>query len=246
MLSHVPSQENIIFNQARCLSDKAFKISDIVKANAKHKPGKVVGTVTQKQLKKTATTKAKKTDSVEEINDKETADKTSSTKIRKKKSVEETNDIATSDKATSSKTRKKKTGTVENIDKDTEVTESDTIINPVPPYLKSILEIPMVLDKEVDSADFKEFLEDLELKHLPSVSTIISATQSPDQVKILERWKTNMIKELGGLEQFNQYHKGNDTFAHLIINLIELARIKGALRHVQTEVTQIRLHICAV
>ena len=209
VLSHAPSQENIIFNQARCVSDKAFKISDIVKANAKHKPGKIVGTVTQKQLKKTATTKAKKTDSVVEINDTETSDKTSSTKIRKKKSVEETNGIATSDKASSSKTRKKKTDTAENIEKDTEVTENDTIINPVPTYLKSILEIPIVLDKEVDTADFKEFLEDLELKYLPSVSTIISATQSPDQVKILERWKSNMIKELGGQEQFNEYHKGN-------------------------------------
>ena len=192
--------------QKRQFSDNTFNINDIIKANAKHKPaGKSIGTSTNKQLKKTAA-KPKKT----------TGEQVSKTGKVKTKEIE-----ADYEKENNVETKSVTKGKGKTVDiLETEKTEAgsevkDSELSPVPAILKTVLEIPLIVSSDLDVdrlAEFKEFVEDLELKYLPSVSRIISATQSPEQVKVLERWQARMTKELGGEAQFKEYKQGTHIF----------------------------------
>ena len=192
--------------QKRQFSDKTFNINDIIKANAKHKPaGKSIGTSTNKQLKKT-TTKPKKTPG-------EVVNKTGKAKT---KEIEAENEKESNVETKSVRKGKGKTADILETEKRKAGSEvKDDELSPVPVILKSVLETPLIVNSDLDVdrlAEFKEFVEDLELKYLPSVSRIISATQSPEQVKVLERWQARMTKELGGEAQFKEYKQGNNIF----------------------------------
>ena len=187
--------------QTRQLSDKAFNLNDIIKANAKHKPGKSIGTATKKQLNKTVT-KPKKTSEEE-------ANKTGTAKAKKTNTEDDKGTNVKKKTASKSKKETSDISETEKVEAGSEAEQSE--LSPVPAHLKTVLEIPLIVGSDLDMdrlAEFKEFVEDLELKYLPSVSTIISATQSPEQVKVLERWQARMTKELGGEEQFKQYKQG--------------------------------------
>ena len=188
---NVYNYEGLIGNQHRCFSDDGFNLSDILKANAKHKPNKSVGTASSKQLNKSNTAKAKKKDP-------ETGKTTETPDKVKKKDPEISKTVKTFGKESSS-------------DDSKENSDSVRKTGCVPACLETLLEIPFIPNGEVEidrSAEFKEFLEDLGLNYLPYVTTIIKATQPPDQIKVLERWQAKMVKELGGEDQFNQYKKG--------------------------------------
>ena len=195
--------------QIRQSSGQTFNINDIIKANAKHKPGgKNVGTSTKKQLKKTAAKPKKVTG--------DATSKTGTTKAKKLEAeIEKDNNVEMNSSEIGIENTPEVSETenteVEPKGKGTESEVKDTELGPVPLILKTVLEIPLIVSSDLDVdklSEFKEFVEDLELKYLPSVSRIITATQSPEQTKVLERWQAKMIKELGGEEQFKEYKQG--------------------------------------
>ena len=196
----------LVVTQNRSLSNSAFNLSDIVKANAKAKPNKSVGTTSSKQLNKSNAAKVKKKDLVTctPKSGETLLDKSGKTKKTKKQPETE---IAQSTENLDNNSNPK----AQNEEVDIGKRPDCNSVNTVPAYIEALLNMPLISDKIIDTdrrAEFKEFVEDLELKYLPSVSTIINQTQSPEQAKVLERWKDRMLKELGGEVQFNQYKRG--------------------------------------
>ena len=194
----------LVVTQNRSLSNSAFNLSDIVKANAKAKPNKNVGTTSSKQLNKSNAAKVKKKDLDTPKSGETLIDKSGKTKKTKKQS--ETENAESTENLDNNSNPK-----AENEEVDMGKKPDCNSVNTVPAYIEALLNMPLIPDKIIDTdrrAEFKEFVEDLELKYLPSVSTIINQTQSPEQAKVLERWKDRMVKELGGEVQFNQYKRG--------------------------------------
>lgn len=80
-------------------------------------------------------------------------------------------------------------------------------------FIKSVkIFQPLTSELEENGEKFREFVEGLKVRNLPSVTKIISATQTDYQKYLLEQWKLKMIEKLG-LQGFEEYQKGY----HLII-----------------------------
>lgn len=81
----------------------------------------------------------------------------------------------------------------------------------IPDWFSVVLESPLYSDKQIDvskHAQFKEFVEELDIKYMPSVSTVIKKTESKTQQEVLRKWKESKTRELGGEEQFQRYQQG--------------------------------------
>lgn len=86
----------------------------------------------------------------------------------------------------------------------------------LPDWFSVVLESPLQAEGAIDTVKhqkFKDFVEDLELKYLPSVTTVIKETQSKKAQEVLKKWKEDKTEQLGGPEQFQKYqndllHKG--------------------------------------
>ncbi|XP_060561176.1 mitochondrial genome maintenance exonuclease 1-like [Ruditapes philippinarum] len=92
-----------------------------------------------------------------------------------------------------------------------EVTQTPEDELDIPDWFSTVMELPFYAQEEIDSsnhAQFKEFVEGLDITYLPSVSTVIKQTESKSSQTVLKRWKASKIKELGSEEQFEKYHQG--------------------------------------
>ena len=81
----------------------------------------------------------------------------------------------------------------------------------IPECFSFILDMPLYSGVDVDLAretEFKSVIDELGLGRLPSVSRVISDTQSPAQKAVLARWEREKTKELGGVDQFMAYKQG--------------------------------------
>ena len=193
-----------VVTQNRSLSNSAFNLSDIVKDNAKAKPNKSVGTTSSKQLNKSTADRIKKKD-LDTPNSGETLIDESG-KTKKTKRQPETDSAQSTENLDDNNNPK-----VQNEEIDIGKRPDCNIVDTVPANIEALLNIPLILDKMVDTnrcEEFEEFIEDLELSYLPSVNSIINLTKSPEQIKRLERWKDKMVKELGGEVQFSKYKRG--------------------------------------
>lgn len=75
-------------------------------------------------------------------------------------------------------------------------------------FIKSVrLSQPLAPDLEGYKEKFASFVEKMNLKRLPAVTRIISATQTDYQKYILQQWKLRMIEKLG-TQGFEEYQKG--------------------------------------
>ncbi|XP_053393925.1 mitochondrial genome maintenance exonuclease 1-like [Mercenaria mercenaria] len=104
------------------------------------------------------------------------------------------------------KARKSKT----NASKDEVSVEPEERVD-VPHWLGTVMDCPLYSNSKIDvskQAQFKDFVEELDMSYLPSVSTIINRTESESQKKVLKRWKAAKTKELGGEKQFKEYQQG--------------------------------------
>ncbi|KAL4238717.1 mitochondrial DNA repair [Mactra antiquata] len=91
-----------------------------------------------------------------------------------------------------------------------EVTQSTDTDIVIPECFSVLLELPLTAEKKVDKGkleEFKQIIEEIDIKYLPSVSTVIKATESKKQKEVLENWKKQKIEELGGEEKFLNYQK---------------------------------------
>lgn len=66
---------------------------------------------------------------------------------------------------------------------------------------------PLVPEQEEYLERFTSFVQEMNLRNLPAVTRIISATQTDYQKFILEQWKLRMVEELG-VQGFEEYQKG--------------------------------------
>ena len=81
----------------------------------------------------------------------------------------------------------------------------------IPDWFSTVMELPLYAEKEINRTNhalFKEFVEDLDIPYLPSVSTVLKETESKSQKYVLKKWKDAKTKELGGEEQFEKYKQG--------------------------------------
>jgi hypothetical protein len=75
-------------------------------------------------------------------------------------------------------------------------------------FIKSVKMFqPLPSELEENEERFREFVEGLGLRNPPSVTKIISVTQTDYQKFLLEQWKLKMIEKLG-LQGFEEYQKG--------------------------------------
>ena len=75
-------------------------------------------------------------------------------------------------------------------------------------FIKSVrLSQPLTPELEGYKEKFASFVEKMNIKRLPAVTRIISATQTDYQKYILQQWKLRMIEKLG-LQGFEEYQKG--------------------------------------
>jgi len=114
-----------------------------------------------------------------------------------------TNQARITDHVTSSKKSTKQ--------KDTKV-KTQKKLGDEPECFTVILDCPLYKESHLDTTkhtEFKDYIEELEIGYLPSVSSIIKKTESQKQQEVLRRWKEGKIRELGGEEEFNAYRKGN-------------------------------------
>lgn len=80
----------------------------------------------------------------------------------------------------------------------------------IPEWFQVVLNSPFYPEGNVNAdemSEFKLFLEEIELKTLPSVTKIIKETEPKHQTVVLQKWKDRKTKELGGEEQFRQYQQ---------------------------------------
>ena len=102
--------------------------------------------------------------------------------------------------------------------KKTKTSEEDVLSTPhsqqepqIPECFSFILDMPLYSGVDVDLAretEFKSVIDELGLGRLPSVSRVISDTQSHAQKAVLARWEREKTKELGGVDQFMAYKQG--------------------------------------
>lgn len=75
-------------------------------------------------------------------------------------------------------------------------------------FIKNVkLSQPLVPEQEEYLERFTSFVQEMNLRNLPAVTRIISATQTDYQKFILEQWKLRMVEELG-VQGFEEYQKG--------------------------------------
>lgn len=75
-------------------------------------------------------------------------------------------------------------------------------------FIKNVkLSQPLVPEQEEYLERFTSFVQEMNLRNLPGVTRIISATQTDYQKFILEQWKLRMVEELG-VQGFEEYQKG--------------------------------------
>lgn len=75
-------------------------------------------------------------------------------------------------------------------------------------FIKNVkLSQPLVPEQEEYLERFTNFVQEMNLRNLPAVTRIISATQTDYQKFILEQWKLRMVEELG-VQGFEEYQKG--------------------------------------
>lgn len=75
-------------------------------------------------------------------------------------------------------------------------------------FIKNVkLSQPLVPEQEEYLERFTNFVQEMNLRNLPAVTRIISATQTDYQKFILEQWKLRMVEELG-VQGFEKYQKG--------------------------------------
>lgn len=75
-------------------------------------------------------------------------------------------------------------------------------------FVKNVkLSQPLVPEQEEYLERFTSFVQEMNLRNLPAVTRIISATQTDYQKFILEQWKLRMVEELG-VQGFEEYQKG--------------------------------------
>ncbi|KAH3859238.1 hypothetical protein DPMN_101954 [Dreissena polymorpha] len=98
-----------------------------------------------------------------------------------------------------------------------------------PECFTCILDMSVYANANIDTCklqEFKDIIEDLEIGYLPSVSTIITATQSKKQQEVLKNWQLEKTKELGGDAQFQEFKKGMLNTGESLHKCIEM-RLKG-------------------
>lgn len=75
-------------------------------------------------------------------------------------------------------------------------------------FIKNVkLSQPLVPEQEEYLERFTNIVQEMNLRNLPAVTRIISATQTDYQKFILEQWKLRMVEELG-VQGFEKYQKG--------------------------------------
>lgn len=75
-------------------------------------------------------------------------------------------------------------------------------------FIKNVkLSQPLVPEQEEYLERFTNIVQEMNLRNLPAVTRIISATQTDYQKFILEQWKLRMVEELG-VQGFEEYQKG--------------------------------------
>lgn len=75
-------------------------------------------------------------------------------------------------------------------------------------FIKNVkLSQPLVPEQEEYLERFTNFVQEMNLRNLPAVTRIISATQTDYQKFILEQWKLRMVEELG-VQGFEEFQKG--------------------------------------
>lgn len=81
-------------------------------------------------------------------------------------------------------------------------------------FIKNVkLSQPLVPEQEEYLERFTSFVQEMNLRNLPAVTRIISATQTDYQKFILEQWKLRMVEELG-VQGFEEYQKENFEKGH--------------------------------
>lgn len=81
-------------------------------------------------------------------------------------------------------------------------------------FIKNVkLSQPLVPEQEEYLERFTNFVQEMNLRNLPAVTRIISATQTDYQKFILEQWKLRMVEELG-VQGFEEYQKENFEKGH--------------------------------
>lgn len=81
-------------------------------------------------------------------------------------------------------------------------------------FIKNVkLSQPLVPEQEEYLERFTSFVQEMNLRNLPAVTRIISATQTDYQKFILEQWKLRMVEELG-VQGFEEYQKENFAKGH--------------------------------
>lgn len=81
-------------------------------------------------------------------------------------------------------------------------------------FVKNVkLSQPLVPEQEEYLERFTSFVQEMNLRNLPAVTRIISATQTDYQKFILEQWKLRMVEELG-VQGFEEYQKENFAKGH--------------------------------
>lgn len=81
-------------------------------------------------------------------------------------------------------------------------------------FIKNVkLSQPLVPEQEEYLERFTNFVQEMNLRNLPAVTRIISATQTDYQKFILEQWKLRMVEELG-VQGFEKYQKENFEKGH--------------------------------
>ena len=113
-------------------------------------------------------------------------------------------------KGKTTKSKDRKTTTTEGESVPQKEVKSDRYDIEIPEWMKVVLECPANAEDKIDTdkfLKFKDFIEELEMKRLPSVTTIIKQTEPEEQAKVLIQWMKRKTKELGGKEQFEQYRQ---------------------------------------
>lgn len=81
-------------------------------------------------------------------------------------------------------------------------------------FIKNVkLSQPLVPEQEEYLERFTNIVQEMNLRNLPAVTRIISATQTDYQKFILEQWKLRMVEELG-VQGFEEYQKENFEKGH--------------------------------
>lgn len=88
-------------------------------------------------------------------------------------------------------------------------------------FIKNVkLSQPLVPEQEEYLERFTNFVQEMNLRNLPAVTRIISATQTDYQKFILEQWKLRMVEELG-VQGFEEYQKENFEKGHKLHHAIQ-------------------------